>query len=117
MAEFAGLVLSVFSAISFFIGGYQSFIVSKSMMKKLYSEVPDSSDYDENYLDTEANSDATKAFEKRISAVKSFRFGFWTYRLISFIENCCCCLSSCCQRNCQSYRKHVKSLKKYHIAR
>ena len=47
IAEFAGLVLSLYSLLAFFMKGYQSFIVSKSMLKKLYGEVPDDESGDE----------------------------------------------------------------------
>ena len=40
----SGLILAIYSALSFFISGYQSFIVDKSMMKMLYGEVADPSD-------------------------------------------------------------------------
>ena len=41
LGRYVALTISILSAVAYFIGSYQSFIVDKSMMKQLYGEVPD----------------------------------------------------------------------------
>ena len=58
MSSFAGLSLSFYGIIGYFVGGYQEFIVVKSMLKRLYGEEPmeeDDRDGDAKKDDTEAN--------------------------------------------------------------
>ena len=57
MSSFAGLSLSFYGIIGYFVGGYQEFIVVKSMLKRLYGEEPmeEEDDGDGKKDDNEAN--------------------------------------------------------------
>ena len=51
------------------------------MLKKLYGEVPEEKETEDPLL--MADKSWQQVFEERISATKDFRFGYWTYLLIS----------------------------------
>ena len=81
------------------------------MLKKLYGEVPEEKEPENPLL--MADKSWQQVFEERVTATKEFRFGYWTYLLMSAFQYCCCCCSNCLQRRCFWCRSRLRSYKKY----
>ena len=111
LSSFGALVMTISALIGFLVNNYETFIKDKSMLKKLYGELPPRAS------DEEDDSDGKAAFRACIENRKDFRFGYWTFLLISSFVTCCCCLSGCCQRRFEWWRTRVHSQKKFKIAR
>ena len=105
--------MTIFKILAFLVTNYEEFIKDKSMLKLLYGELPPDGDDGESPQEYQ---DSKEAFKACIENRKDFRFGYWTFLLISFFQNCCCCLSKCCTRRFFWWRKRVQSFKKFKIA-
>ena len=138
MSSFAGLSLSLYGIIGYFIGRYQEFIVVKSMLKRLYGEEPfeeDKKDDTEASLlsdgkapdkDEEAESrydqlglndtSVVSRFVRKIKSIKDFNSSYLAYNLIGWTESLCCCCIKCCFSKFDCFRKRHHSYRKFLVA-
>ena len=129
LSSFGALVMTIFSIMAFLVRGYENFIKDKSMLKMLYGEHYSEKEKQVRRAskqivsgdlldkDIQDNDTAKQIFQEHIEARKDFRFGYWTFLLISSFLTCCCCISPCCQRRFSWWRKRVHSFKKFKIAK
>ena len=70
--------------------------------------VKDDSDDGDKYIAT---------IKRRIEGKRQFRFGFFSYVLVSMLLKVCCCLSGPLQRKFPWWLKRVNNYKKFQVAK
>lgn len=91
--------------------------MDKSMLKQLYGEIVDDDpssaveDFikstDESLQKPSATEKAKQDFKGRVEHCVDFRFGYWTFLAINFLEKVCCCMKKCCTRRYPWWKRNL----------
>ena len=113
LSRIGGLFTALLAIARFAVSGYQRFVASKSMLKRLYGE-EDFIAADETRKSMQLQPQTPKeTLRAKIEKTKDFNASYCAFMMVACFKALCCCFKPCCRGKC---RRHLDSHRKFQIA-